>query len=135
MKGFHLVKLRQEPERRNAMARWFHEKWGISSEAYEESMAQCLEGKAAVLQWYLLMEGETVMAGAGVIENDFHDRPNCGPISALSMWNRPTGRRGWLAPFWMQSGLTWGNWGRRGFTWSPITKAFMRAVAGSFWPW
>ena len=79
MKGFHLVKLRQEPERRNAMARWFHEKWGISSEAYEESMAQCLEGKAAVPQWYLLMEGENVAAGAGVIENDFHDRPDLRP--------------------------------------------------------
>ena len=132
MKGFHLVKLRQEPERRNAMARWFHEKWGISSEAYEESMAQCLEGKAAVPQWYLLMEGETVMAGAGVIENDFHDRQNCGPISALSMWSRSTGGEAWPTPSWTPSGRTWGSWGRNGYTWSPTIRTFMRNAAGSF---
>ncbi len=42
-------------------------------------MVQCLEGKAAVPQWYLLMEGETIAAGAGVIENDFHDRPDLRP--------------------------------------------------------
>lgn len=61
------------------MVRWFHEKWGIPRKAYEESMEACLIGRTAVPQWYLLMEGETVMAGAGVIENDFHDRPDLRP--------------------------------------------------------
>lgn len=79
MEGFHLVKLRREPERRKAMAQWFHKKWGIPLEAYEESMARCLEGKAAVPQWYLLIAGESIAAGAGVIENDFHDRPDLRP--------------------------------------------------------
>lgn len=30
--------------------------------------------KAAVPQWYLAMEGEWIIGGMGVIENDFHDR-------------------------------------------------------------
>ncbi len=79
MEGIRLVRLRQEPERREAMARWFHERWGIPQEVYEESMAKCLTGQAAVPQWYLLVEGEAVAAGAGVIENDFHDRPDLRP--------------------------------------------------------
>ena len=74
-----LVKLREEPGLRATMARWFHEKWGIPREAYEESMEECLIGRTAVPQWYLLMEGKIVMAGAGVIENDFHDRPDLRP--------------------------------------------------------
>lgn len=79
MEGGRLVLLREEPERKGEMARWFHGRWGIPLEAYEESMAQCLEGKSAVPQWYLLLEGETIIAGAGVIENDFHDRPDLRP--------------------------------------------------------
>lgn len=42
-------------------------------------MKECLAGKAAVPQWYLLMKGESIVAGAGVIENDFHDRPDLRP--------------------------------------------------------
>ena len=79
MEGIRLVRLREEPERKGKMARWFHERWNISLKAYEESMTQCLAGRAAVPQWYLLMEGEVVAAGAGVIENDFHDRPDLRP--------------------------------------------------------
>ena len=79
MERVHLVYLRKEPERKEAMARWFHEKWRIPLAAYEASMAQCLERKAPVPQWYRLMEGETIVAGAGVIENDFHDRLDLRP--------------------------------------------------------
>ena len=32
-----------------------------------------------VPQWYLLLDGETIAGGAGVIENDFHDRPDLAP--------------------------------------------------------
>lgn len=79
MDRIRLVRLCQEPGWKGIMARWFHEKWGIPLEAYEESMAQCLEGKAAVPQWYVLLDGERIAAGAGVIENDFHDRPDLRP--------------------------------------------------------
>ena len=35
--------------------------------------------KAAVPQWYLAMEGERIIGGMGVIENDFHDRKDLTP--------------------------------------------------------
>ena len=59
-------------------ATWFHQKWGIPREAYVESMQESLE-KEAVPNWYVVMDGEKIVAGLGVIENDFHDRKDLTP--------------------------------------------------------
>lgn len=75
----NIIKLREKPELKQAAANWFHEKWGIPLEAYLESMTQCLEGPAPVPQWYIIMEQERIIAGLGVIENDFHDRKDLAP--------------------------------------------------------
>ena len=74
-----LIRLIDKPEMKNAMAQWFHKKWGIPAEAYLESMEACLTGKSAVPQWYAAMEGEKIAGGLGVIENDFHDRKDLSP--------------------------------------------------------
>ena len=74
-----ILLLRQHPELKDRAARWFHAKWGIPLAAYEESMAACLQNQKAVPQWYLLMDGDTIAGGLGVIENDFHDRPDLTP--------------------------------------------------------
>ena len=74
-----IIKLRDMPERKEKMARWFHEKWGIPLEAYQESMEECLEKKTGVPQWYVAMEGGAIVGGLGVIENDFHDRKDLTP--------------------------------------------------------
>lgn len=61
------------------MAEWFHEKWGIPLEEYLKSMAECLDGKSAVPQWYVAVEGNKIIGGLGVIENDFHNRKDLTP--------------------------------------------------------
>lgn len=60
-------------------AAWFHEKWGIPLAAYRESMAECVEGKGPVPQWYMAVEDGAILGGLGVIENDFHDRKDLAP--------------------------------------------------------
>ncbi len=71
----HLKPLRHCPALLEPAARWFHEKWGIPEDTYRESMEDCLSQRAPVPQWYLVMgEGQRIIAGAGVIDNDFHDR-------------------------------------------------------------
>ena len=60
-------------------AAWFHQKWGIPMEAYRESMEDCLTGKGPVPQWYLALDGERIVGGMGVIENDFHHRKDLAP--------------------------------------------------------
>lgn len=71
--------LRKHPELLERAAAWFHEKWGVPLEAYRESMADCTAEKGPVPQWYLAVDGDTVLGGLGVIENDFHARKDLAP--------------------------------------------------------
>lgn len=74
-----IIRLADEPGRKEEAAAWFHEKWGIPLEAYLNSMKESVTGKAPVPQWYLAVEGSHIIGGAGVIENDFHDRKDLTP--------------------------------------------------------
>lgn len=74
-----IIKLREQEEYWKTAAAWFHEKWGVPQEAYEESMLACLENKTAVPQWYLAVYKSEIIGGAGVIENDFHNRKDLSP--------------------------------------------------------
>lgn len=74
-----LRKIREHNEMAKKAAQWFHEKWEVPLEAYKESIEACLKGKNPVPQWYITMDGETIVGGLGVIENDFHDRKDLTP--------------------------------------------------------
>lgn len=78
MIGYKIVKLTENPEIKEKAANWFHEKWGMPLEAYLESMEAALNGDP-VQEWYLCLEGDKIIAGMGVIENDFHDRKDLTP--------------------------------------------------------
>ncbi len=79
MKNDEILCLREHPELKDRAARWFHEKWHIPLSAYEESMAACLRNAGPVPQWYVVRQGERIVGGLGVIENDFHDRKDLAP--------------------------------------------------------
>ncbi len=76
---YSLVPLRDRPDMLPRAAAWFHQKWSVPLEAYRESMEECLAGKSPVPQWYLALEGDRIVGGMGVIENDFHDRKDLAP--------------------------------------------------------
>ena len=76
---YRFLKIREHPQWKGPGADWFHQKWGVSREAYLESMEACLRKESAVPQWYLLLQGETIVGGLGVIENDFHCRKDLTP--------------------------------------------------------
>ena len=78
MKEYRYFTLRQKPEIKDIAASWFHSKWGVPKEAYLECMDSYLNGETE-LGWYLSMDGEKIIAGMGVIENDFHDRKDLTP--------------------------------------------------------
>lgn len=85
--------LRDHREWAKPAADWFHRKWGIPEELYAQSIADCLERKGPVPQWYLIVERGAIIAGAGVIENDFHDRPDLTPnVCALYVEEARRGR-------------------------------------------
>ena len=70
--------LRDKPELLNVAAQWFHEKWNVPAEAYLECMSRYLSGKTEY-GWFLCLDGLKIVAGLGVIENDFHDRKDLTP--------------------------------------------------------
>ncbi len=76
---YRMIRLVDVPEIKEEAAQWFHVKWGIPLEAYLDSMEECLEKKGSIPQWYMAMEGERIIGGMGVIENDFHDRKDLSP--------------------------------------------------------
>lgn len=76
---YKIIRLADRPEIKEQAAQWFHEKWGVPLTAYLESIEDCLQGEEPVPQWYAAVEGDRIIGGLGVIENDFHDRKDLAP--------------------------------------------------------
>ncbi len=79
METYRIADIAQESALKERAARWFSEKWRVPLSAYEESMDEMLRGEAPVPRWYAALEGERIIGGLGVIENDFHDRKDLAP--------------------------------------------------------
>ena len=73
-----IITLREKPELKHTAAKWFHDKWGVPEEAYLQCMEAYLNGETEY-GWYLCLDGEKIVAGLGVIENDFHNRTDLTP--------------------------------------------------------
>ena len=78
MKDYKYITLRERPEIKDAAAKWFHNKWGVPKEAYLECMNAYLNEETEY-GWYLCLDEDLIVAGLGVIENDFHDRKDLSP--------------------------------------------------------
>ena len=75
--AFHIVKLCERRDLTEKAVAWFSEKWSVPEQAYRESMHASYT--ASVPSWYLCLDGAKIVAGMGVIENDFHERPDLTP--------------------------------------------------------
>ena len=78
MKDYQYITLREMPELMDSAASWFNSKWGVPKEAYLQCMEAYLKQETE-LGWFLCLDGEAIVGGLGVIENDFHDRPDLTP--------------------------------------------------------
>ncbi len=78
MKEYSYITLMENPEIKDVAASWFHSKWGVPKEAYLDCMDAYLN-KETENGWYLCLDGEKIVGGLGVIDNDFHDRKDLTP--------------------------------------------------------
>ena len=78
MEAYDYIKLNERPELLQTAAEWFHGKWGVPTQAYLDCMNAFLDGKTEY-GWYLCLDGDRIVGGMGVIENDFHDRKDLAP--------------------------------------------------------
>ena len=75
-----ILDLNQHPELTRNYAQWQHEKWGVPLEAYLDSLQEARESTTGVPAWYAILgEAGHIIAGLGVIENDFHKRKDLAP--------------------------------------------------------
>ena len=93
MEKYIYVTLRERPELKNYAADWFHSKWKAPAEAYLECMDAYLGGETEY-GWYLCLNGEKIIGGMGVIENDFHNRKDLSPNVCAVYTEEPYRRRG-----------------------------------------
>lgn len=88
MGRYTILKIREHSELVQRSSTWFHSKWSVPQDAYLESMRDCVRGNRSVPQWYIVLDKEKIIAGLGVIENDFHDRKELSPnVCALYVEN------------------------------------------------
>ena len=73
-----IVKLREHKELKYEAAAWFHDKWHIDTASYAQSIEECIVGNM-ISQWYIALHNNTIIGGAGVIANDFHNRKDLTP--------------------------------------------------------
>lgn len=75
-----LFSVREHPQMADRFIEYFQKRWASedSKPVYEDCIKNCLETKSPLPQWYLLMEGNTVIGCAGLITNDF--------ISRMDLW-------------------------------------------------
>jgi N-acetylglutamate synthase-like GNAT family acetyltransferase len=75
-----LKKLCDSPEILEEAAFWFSRKWAIPADVYRESIQEYINQKTGIPQWYVVLnEKQEIIAGAGIIENDFHERKDLSP--------------------------------------------------------
>ena len=78
MTKLSFITLREKPKLIETAAEWFHDKWGVSEDAYLECMNSYLKHQTEY-GWYLCLDGDKIVGGLGVIENDFHNRKDLSP--------------------------------------------------------
>ena len=70
MEKYQYITLREKPDLKNSAAEWFHSKWKVPTEAYLECMDAYLQNETEY-GWYFCIDGNQIIGGMGVIENDF----------------------------------------------------------------
>ena len=90
----NLIKLSSHPELFAKAADFFHGKWGVPVQAYLDSMYESLTAKEGVPEWYIVLKGDEIIAGLGIIENDFHKRPDLKPNICAVYVKEPYRRQG-----------------------------------------
>ena len=95
MSDYTYITLRDKPDLKEKATEWFHGNWGVPKEAYLECMNDYLNNETEY-GWYLCLDGEKIVGGLGVIENDFHDRKDLKP-NVCAVWTSEEYRKQGIA--------------------------------------
>ena len=77
----NVISVRERPDMARAAIAYFQARWGSedSKMVYEDCILSSLQTDSLLPEWYLLMDGEKIAGGAGLISNDFISRMDLQP--------------------------------------------------------
>ena len=78
MKEYKYITLKDMPSIKEQAAEWFSNKWNVPKKAYLDCMEAYINGDTDY-GWYLCLDEDKIIAGLGVIDNDFHNRKDLTP--------------------------------------------------------
>ena len=86
MNHYPIKKIQEHKDLLKPAARWFHQKWNIPESAYLESMEECLNNTSPVPQWYVVLNGQEIIAGlvyctVHISQNDLPEFPSAALAS------------------------------------------------------
>ena len=73
------INIREHPAWLDAAASYFSTRWGIDKQLYTDSMNDSIQTESPVPRWYLMLRGDEIIGGYGLIENDFMVRTDLCP--------------------------------------------------------
>ena len=79
MENYKIISLKDYPDLIPSAAEWFSGKWNVPLSAYTESMNEAVRSDRAYPDWVVVVHDGKIIAGLGVIENDFHKRTDLCP--------------------------------------------------------
>ena len=89
-----IINIRQRPEWLERAADYFSSRWSIDRQLYLDSMKDSLETENPVPRWYLMLRGDEIIGGFGLIDNDFMVRTDLCPwLCALYIEPHERGRQ------------------------------------------
>lgn len=65
--NYRILRIDKNPELAERAAAWFHEKWNNPVEMYSESIAASSDSESILPKWYVVMDRNEIIGGAGVI--------------------------------------------------------------------
>lgn len=76
-----VISVRKCPQYKALAIQYFQTKWANKDtmKIYDDCITHCITTTAPLPQWYLLMESDEIIGGAGLITNDFISRMDLYP--------------------------------------------------------
>jgi len=66
-----IINMREQPQMLERAAEYFSSRWGIDKSIYVYSINACISTIYPVPRWYLMLRGDEIIGGCGLIDNDF----------------------------------------------------------------
>ena len=74
-----IINIRDYPNMLDKSVEYFSSRWNIDKQLYYDSIKDSIYTDKAVPRWFLMLKGDDVVGGCGLIENDFMKRTDLCP--------------------------------------------------------